>query len=61
MPESGAALPDAVRKLGTPRSRPAFEPATPTPARGAREVLAHLRATSAERLAIANPKYATRA
>ena len=58
IPESGGALADAVRERNAAlaaRIRSGDADAEPLRA----EVLAHLRATSAERLAIANPRYAT--
>jgi hypothetical protein len=57
-PESGGALVDAVRERNAAlAARIRGGDADAEPWRAA--VLAHLRATSGERLAIANPKYAT--
>lgn len=58
LPESSGALADAVRDRNAAlAARIRDGDADENPWRA--EVLAHLRATSAERLAIANPKYAT--
>ena len=56
-PDGGAALAAAVRELNT-RLAEAIRAGDADEGARRAEVLAHLRATSAERLAIANPKYA---